>query len=707
MKTIELYDVATMAYVDYDFEKCEHKEILTKMLENSIPQPVEQFDSKGTKWYLGGEFYDEFDLYINGALLGTSDLICNYIEEFLLFLPHLACMDNKKLICPFEYEGIVTAFITTPLEYGKIRVSVFKDGELYKKYRPDNKFGADIIINKDTFLKQLYELLEKLVKDYKKKCVNGSNWAVKTEYILRELDKYFENPKKYKEEYSPERHTRIFDVAYKDLENTWKFMIALDGDTEANPMHWEREKERGAILDYDIFEQYPACLYDWNEDFTTRRELSSEEIIEKAKRDMNEREENNWVYSLETKKWYAPNEVMPYLNDETFGIIYGRISYEIKLEDDEDEDVQLADFNRHSYDIDGDWNEDNLGYMTCSFILKSSNSKFAEIKFNYRNYKKIREGLEKVANGEYARFDLNGQEQEKLHIWQYLYENSKSTDARDVLVACYGESNRYDASKELYNFTVDKKEFVHCFTEALDTIEKKLKTIKHVVEVGEKLKIEDKFKLSKSCLDKISYIETFKGDYACVCKRCLDGWGIINRNLEWVIKPEHETILGDVHPKYGQMIKGTVRKYDNLHNIDGKLFIATKYDGKQFVMDIKEDIQIPHVSDKIYYTYLNDELFFLAIEEDKTYIVNSKGEDLLTLDFRIGEKFWLFDDILIVSKDDKYGIVDWKGKVKIDFIFTSISPDKDNLDLIPVRYIDQWGFINRKGKVIDMKIKGE
>ena len=24
MKTIELYDVAAMAYVDYDFEKCEH-----------------------------------------------------------------------------------------------------------------------------------------------------------------------------------------------------------------------------------------------------------------------------------------------------------------------------------------------------------------------------------------------------------------------------------------------------------------------------------------------------------------------------------------------------------------------------------------------------------------------------------------------------------------------------------------------------------
>ena len=93
------------------------------------------------------------------------------------------------------------------------------------------------------------------------------------------------------------------------------------------------------------------------------------------------------------------------------------------------------------------------------------------------------------------------------------------------------------------------------------------------------------------------------------------------------------------------------------------------------------------------------------MDYNKTYFVNSKGEDVLTLDFPIGEKFWLFDDIIVVSKDDKFGIVDWKGKVKIDFIFSEINPDKDNLDFIPVRYINQWGFINKSGKVIGMKIK--
>ena len=65
-------------------------------------------------------------------------------------------------------------------------------------------------------------------------------------------------------------------------------------------------------------------------------------------------------------------------------------------------------------------------------------------------------------------------------------------------------------------------------------------------------------------------------------------------------------------------------------------------------MDIKGDIQIPHVSDNIYYTYLNDELWFVAVDYNKSYIVNSKGEDVLSIDFPVGERFWILNDILIL-----------------------------------------------------------
>ena len=121
-------------------------------------------------------------------------------------------------------------------------------------------------------------------------------------------------------------------------------------------------------------------------------------------------------------------------------------------------------------------------------------------------------------------------------------------------------------------------------------------------------------------------------------------------------------------------------------------------------MDINGDIQIPHVSDEIYYTTLNNELYFLAIDYDKTFITDSKGKDVLILDFSIGEKFWLFDEIIILSKNGKYGIIDWEGNIIFDFIFSEIKPDEDDkLDYIPVRYIDMWGYVDKKGKIFDLK----
>ena len=709
MKTIELLDVSCMEDADFDFEKCDKKDILSKMLEVSTPTPVKRFDSKGTRCDLWGEFYDDFMLYINGALLEASDLLGGFIEEFLLFLPQLAYTEDKKLICPFHYEGIITAFVTTPMEDDKIRVSVFKSGELYKKYRPENKFDADIVIKKDTFLKQIVEILAKIVEDTVKVSEKNNIWVNAISSTLEILNKYFDNPKNFKKNYDPVRHIRVFDIAYKSLNNTWKFLTAIDSAFEANPMYWERKKQQGKILDYDIFEQFPKRIYDWEDDYKNIRKLSEDEIKEKLKNDMDERVENDWVYSADTKKWYAPDEVMPFYDEKVLCNIHGNLSYDIKLDEHNyrNDDEQLEDFLDRSYDVDGELTEDNLGYLDCTMILINGTNKFAEINFDYRNYKKIREGLKKAEGGEYSRFDLNGHEQHKLHLWHEIYENSKTTESRDLCVSCYECSEKSNKNKPIYSFIVNKKEFINCFNKALDDIELKLKTTKHIIEVGEKLKIRDKFKIKRNYSNEIYYIEQFKGDYACVLPRKYSSWGIINKNMDWVITPEGETITGKIHPKYGVELKGSAVKYSYLHNVDGKLFIASRNNGEEFVMDINGDIQIPHVAEKMYYKYLNNELYFIAVDSDKTLFINSKGEVLLRLEFKIGEKFWLFDDIIIVSKDEKYGIVDWKGKTKIDFIFSDINPDKDSLDLIPVKYIDRWGFINKNGKVINTKIKGE
>lgn len=56
--------------------------------------------------------------------------------------------------------------------------------------------------------------------------------------------------------------------------------------------------------------------------------------------------------------------------------------------------------------------------------------------------KQIREALSIVQAGEYVRFDLNYCS--KMHIWQCLYLNSKSTNAKYLTVACY---ENYDENK--------------------------------------------------------------------------------------------------------------------------------------------------------------------------------------------------------------------------------------------------------------------
>jgi len=41
----------------------------------------------------------------------------------------------------------------------------------------------------------------------------------------------------------------------------------------------------------------------------------------------------------------------------------------------------------------------------------------------------------------------------------------------------------------------------------------------------------------------------------------------------------------------------------------------------------------------------------------------------------------------------------------LDFILSEINPDENNLDFIPAKYIDMWGYIDKKGKIFDLKIK--
>ena len=50
MEIGELLTVDAIAHADFDFEMCDKKEILVKMLENQKPKILKRFSSKGSCW---------------------------------------------------------------------------------------------------------------------------------------------------------------------------------------------------------------------------------------------------------------------------------------------------------------------------------------------------------------------------------------------------------------------------------------------------------------------------------------------------------------------------------------------------------------------------------------------------------------------------------------------------------------------------------
>jgi len=687
------YDYFSIEQVDFAFDLCEEKEIFFKALEKSVPKTVTRFDSKGTYWNLKHDnIVSGFNLCINGGNLYTTDYFGFSLNDFLDFVLQLAYYDDKSLVCCFFDEYQRDSITIIPLEKGLIRVTTYDDTDSNNEL---NQFiiKSDIIIKKDTFLKQILNLLIKIDKNVKKLDKGHKNRYLETINKTKErLEQYFCNPDEFRQNFNPVTHVRVFDIAYKDLEGTWQFVVSLEDDKRCEPEYWEKQKQEGKILDYDYTEQNPLSI-----------PITEEEL----RTDMDERVENNWVYSTLTNKWYATNEMMPEPK-RIYSLINTRLSYKIEIDDTlypTYKDGQLESYISDAYDLDGNEYEyeDHGGRLDCWLTIISDGCPVCKIEFNYKQHKIIRAALEKVKNGEYVRFDLDENKQDKMHIWQELYENSESAIARDVAIACYKKSDNYENDSELYYKILNKNKFIDCFTKALDEIEYKINTMKHVLNVGKNLSVKEKFQPCNAPDHNIEYLENFVGNYACAYINSIDGWGILDKNLQWVIEPEYVIIYGKTDPKFGQEIKGFVTKYTYLHNINGKLFIAAKQDKKQFVMDINGDIQIPHVSDKIHYTYLNNELYFIAVDYNKTYIVNSKGEDIVTLDFPVGDKFWLTDEIIIASKDNKFGIVDWKGNILIDFIFSDININLENLDFIAVKYMDMWGFINKSGEIIDFK----
>ena len=158
------------------------------------------------------------------------------------------------------------------------------------------------------------------------------------------LKEYLDNPDTFKKTYDINEHVRVFDIAYKDLNGDWQFLICFDDDERCEPEYWEKQKSEGKILDYDYQEQDATDGYVCINGSYIR--CKGEELRQALKPDMQPRvEDKNWVFSTITQKWYAGNDEMPEPK-RTFGCVHQRISYKIQIDTEsyphnEEEQIEL------------------------------------------------------------------------------------------------------------------------------------------------------------------------------------------------------------------------------------------------------------------------------------------------------------------------------------------------------------------------------
>lgn len=694
MLETKIVDYDEMYEVDYNFNQCRQKDEIMEILNSSTPVEVKTVNTKGSSWNFDKDFNIHcYSFIINNGKIFISNMTEN-VSELYNFLENVAYYDDKELLCSIHDEGAHQGISVIPVGDNRIRFTIFDYQYIYNK-----KILSDIIVDKYELLSAFRNVTAKIYKSMQKKDFAYKEYQIKKiEKGLNILDEYCKSPEKYKKEHEVPVHLRLFTVAYKKPDCDWEFGIYIEGDKQCEIEYWEKEKQEGRILKYDLEEDYPVIKGEEPEitdpsyrDSENKRayDMATNKMINVNRTksvNMETRVKGkNWCYSTETQKWYSTDEEMPEPKLGWF-CIQGNMHCYIDIKENYDnEDAQIRSYIR-------DCDENGEGWLDCVLEIKDrSRDDGYKLDFNYRYRNLILEGLENVKEGKYARISID-ESCPKLHIWRHKDDNLG-------LAYTIPQWEGFQNDRIEWHISCVKKDiFVNDILNGLKKIEHKIEVMKNVIKSGKELNLDEKFKFKET--------DNFIGDYSCV-RTNLRGCGIINKDGLWANKADEVVIYGKTHPHFGRELKGFIYKYYWLDGIDGKYFIAAKQDNKKFVMDVNGDIQLPYVVDNIYWTKVDGENRFIFQDDNKSWITDETGKKLLELDFTVGEKFYLFDDIFICTKDDKFGIVAVKGKNKgkvlIDFIFNDIKPPKADTEYIAVCYIDKWGYVNRKGKILNVK----
>ena len=465
MVKLKKYDYNKIEYSYFDLDYCNQKEKIKILLKNSIPKKVKSFSSKGSYWSFG-DYTDIYHIVVNNGELHLT----TYFNSFSIvfdFFNELMHFDNKALLYPFEDEGRYNLLLAIPVCSKNIRCVIFDEKERHN--RNSLFITSDIIIDKQIFIKQWQKLFKRINKPYKTHLSKFFKDNKNPDFRLTEdlnkffekpinkIDKYLENPDKFKQK-EPERYwTRIYDIAYKTIDG-WDFVLAFDNNKRGNIGFWKKLKQENKILDFDYIEQEPQKTNWLIKDSATNNYHNI--CAGKIYTDFEERKLKNWCYSPDTEKWYSNNEPMD--ESKTVSFLMEDFSFGFGIN------------TAHECECEGDLIKNYIkdskvgyGWLSCYINLTSENQIFT-FEFDYNEKDELIKNLNKIKNGLNFRFYLGRLDGDKrIHVWQ------KGSEYIKILYQEFEHNLKRDT--DIFSLVLKKDKFIEAFKSAIKFIEYKIK----------------------------------------------------------------------------------------------------------------------------------------------------------------------------------------------------------------------------------------
>ncbi len=183
----------------------------------------------------------------------------------------------------------------------------------------------------------------------------------------------------------------------------------------------------------------------------------------------------------------------------------------------------------------------------------------------------------------------------------------------------------------------------------------------------------------------------------------LGKWGIMDSNGEWLLRPEFSEVfvrpnllIGRKGVGYTYLGRGnTISKFtfSPRHEI-GELLLIEGEDGLFGLMDHSASIKVYPKYKSI--NYWNG--FYELVTNNEVSILDNRGSLLVSPEGAIQKVGGVGEDYLLIKKNDKWGFLDHRGRLRISNRYSNARPFNEGLAAIKLR--NSWGFIDKNERIV-------